>query len=84
MVKLHMLSDLERLCIAPVAQQASTAASAQGLRAALQRVQASVADVESHTRMLELLRAVAALKHVPAITAEAWQQQVCTLNKSTN
>jgi hypothetical protein len=79
MVKLHMLSDLERLCLAPEAQQAaasSTAASAQGLRAALQRVQASVADVESHTRMLELLRAVAALKHVPAITAEAWQQQV--------
>lgn len=72
MVQLHMLWDLEQLGVAPT--EASAEAS-EPLRASMRRIEASVVDVESRTRMLALLSALAALHGAPAVAAEAALRQ---------
>ena len=74
MVRLHMLEDLQSL-----GARARAGSSHQERKSALQgavsRVDKLIVDVASRTRMLELLRALAALRGVPRVAADAWLRQ---------
>jgi serine/threonine-protein kinase ATR len=73
MVKLHMLWDLQQLGVAACARGVPLPHSA--LRAAISRIGSTVVDVESHTQMLALLRALSQLHGAPRVAAETWLRQ---------